>query len=389
MFRTFLLAEISLSDGAFALQFVAGFLFVLMLVLLLLLVLEKTSTNRVRVGVRPHADAAWLFALASILSSFFVLFDGRTALAQNDRCDPDKVVSSESCARCHINETAAWKQTPHFRTFEELGRSAEAQLISQRLGIRSVKRSDLCLNCHFTCQNDGEKVKPISGVSCESCHGAAADWVSLHNQYLSGSGTKESETEEQRWLRLANSAERGMYNTRNLYQIASNCLNCHTIPNETLVNVGGHKATSDDFEFVRWSQGSIRHNFLRTGGTTNAITPIEQLRVMYVVGLIADLEYSTRATAKATQKSTYGNAVANRAARVAVQLYQIQQQISDPHLQAALTAFAGAELRLKNEANLVEIANQIQTAGESFAKEADGTRLAAVDPHLPKPNEYK
>jgi hypothetical protein len=338
-----------------------------------------------REPARSHRCDCAFFLLAVILC----LLPPTPSSAQNDRCDPNKVVSAESCARCHVNETAAWKKTPHFRTFDELGRSPEAQQISQKLGIRSVKRSDLCINCHFTCQNDGEKVKPIAGISCESCHGAAADWINVHNQYLSSSGTKESQTEHQRMMRLVSSSEKGMYNTRNVYQIASNCLNCHTIPDENLVNVGGHKATSDDFEFVRWSQGSVRHNFLRTGGTANAVAPIDQLRVMYVVGLIADLEYSTRASAKATEKSTYGLAVANRAARVAVQLYKIQQDIGDPQLEAALNAFAKAELRLKNESQLETIANQIRAAGEAFAAQADGERLSVIDRYLPKLSEYK
>jgi hypothetical protein len=311
------------------------------------------------------------------------------AFGQNDRCNPAKVVGAENCARCHVNETAAWKQTPHCRTFDELGRNPAAQEICQKLGIRSVKRSDLCRDCHFTSQSANNTVKPIAGVSCESCHGAAADWITIHNQYLSPTGTKESEQDSERLRRLAASSEKGMHNTRNLYQIASNCLSCHTIPNETLVNIGGHKATSDQFEFVSWSQGSIRHNFLQTGGTQNAITPIEQLRVMYVVGLIADLEYSTRATAQATTKSTFGVTLASRAGAVALKLYEIQQQIQDPNLQTVLKAFAQAELKLNRQAELTAIANQIRLAGEAFAAEADGSKYAALDAWLPSPNQYR
>ena len=93
------------------------------------------------------------------------------------------------------------------------------------------------------------------------------------------------------------------------------------MPNERLVNVGGHNAGSEDFELVRWSQGMVRHNFLRTDGEYNAQSDSTRLRVMYVVGLIADLEFSTRATAQATEKTTYGLKVANRAAKAAVKLH--------------------------------------------------------------------
>ena len=130
--------------------------------------------------------------------------------AQNDRCDPNKVVGSDSCARCHVNESASWKLTPHFRTYEELSRSSEAQEICNKLGIRSVKRSDVCISCHFTAQTDGDKIKPISGVSCESCHGAAADWVTTHNVYLNANASKELETPQQRQQRLYDAVARGM-----------------------------------------------------------------------------------------------------------------------------------------------------------------------------------
>ena len=183
--------------------------------------------------------------------------------------------------------------------------------------------------------------------------------------------------------------EFGMQNTRNLYSIASSCFNCHTVPNEELVNVGGHKAGSEDFELVRWSQGQVRHNFLRVGGQTNAISETPRLRVMFVVGLIADLEFSTRATAKAMTKSTYGMTVANRAARTSVKLYEVQQMIKDPNVQRALEAFAQAELRTENQDSLLAIADEIRRAGEKFAAQEDGARLAVIDSLLPKPSEYK
>lgn len=181
----------------------------------------------------------------------------------------------------------------------------------------------------------------------------------------------------------------GMQNTRNLYEIASSCLNCHTVPNEQLVNVGGHKAGSEDFELVRWSQGQVRHNFLRTGGTSNAVSDPARIRVMFIVGLLADLEYSTRATATATSKSTYGIKVANRAARTAVKLFECQQKIQDPNVQRALQAFSTAELRLNNATALLKVADDIQAAGKTFAAEADGTRLSLLDPWLPNPSQYK
>lgn len=318
-----------------------------------------------------------------------VLLLAECASAQPPQCDPDKVLTWESCAKCHANEVSVWKQTPHHQTFDELSRDPRASEICQKMGLRSVKRSDVCINCHFTLKTKGEKQKPVSGISCESCHGAAADWIEEHNDYGGNAATKESETEEHRDQRLANSTAYGMRNTRDLYLIASSCFHCHTVPNEELVNVGGHKAGSDDFELVRWSQGRVRHNFLRTDGQSNAISPIERLRVMYVVGMIADLEFSTRATAEATEKSTYGLAVASRAARTAQKLMELNKVVQIEEVDAVLNAFSSASLSTNNQEQLLEIADLIRQSGQEFAVNADGEDLQAVDSFLPNEREYK
>lgn len=332
----------------------------------------------------------WTFSVAVFGGPFLVaLLLSGSALAQPPQCDPDKVLTWQSCAKCHASEVGVWKQTPHHQTFDELSRDPRASEICQKMGLRSVKRSDVCINCHFTLKTKGDKQKPVSGISCESCHGAAADWIEEHNDYGGNTATKESETEEHRDERLANSTAYGMRNTRDLYLIASSCFHCHTVPNEELVNVGGHKAGSDDFELVRWSQGRIRHNFLRSDGRFNAPSPIERLRVMYVVGMIADLEFSTRATAEATEKSTYGLAVASRAARTAQKLLKLNEVVQIEEVDTVLNAFANASLSTNNKDRLIEIADLIRQSGQEFAVNADGEDLQAVDAFLPNESEYK
>ena len=310
-------------------------------------------------------------------------------IAQGVVCDPTKVLTADACAKCHAAEVNVWRRTPHFRTFEELTRNPRAKAICDAMGVRSVKRSGICIDCHFTTQQQGAVAKPVSGISCESCHGASKDWIAVHNDYGGPSATKESEADSHRRERLNLSTELGMKNTQDLYLIATSCYNCHTVPNEKLVNIGGHNAGSINFELVRWSQGMVRHNFLRTGGTVNAKSSIERLRVMYVVGLIADMEFSTRATAAATEKATFGTTVANRAARAAVRLLEVQKDIANEHVQLALDAFAGARLETNNKTSLLEIADQIQMAGRYFVLTADGAELAVIDKRLPDESEYK
>ena len=331
-----------------------------------------------------YTNIACLAAVATFACAFPASAPGQTSA-----CDPSKVMTAETCAKCHGNEVKVWRKTPHFKTFEELTRNPEANAICDRMGLRSVKRSGICVDCHFTLREKNGKAKPVSGISCESCHGAAKDWLEIHNDYGGPSATKAGETSEHRDERLCLSTEYGMKNTQDLYLIATSCYSCHTVPNEELVNVGGHTAGSQDFELVRWSQGTIRHNFLRTNGEYNALSEPNRLRVMYVVGLVADLEFSTRATAKATQKSNYGLTVANRAADAAVKLFQLQQEIRNENVQAALDAFAKADLRTNNADSLNEIADAIQMAGRLFVQGTDGSELVEVDKFLPEDHEMK
>ena len=75
----------------------------------------------------------------------------------------------------------------------ELHKKEEAQAVADRMGIRSIKRGDLCIQCHYTQQEVNGRAKAISGVSCESCHGAAADWMAIHNDYGGPDMTKDQE----------------------------------------------------------------------------------------------------------------------------------------------------------------------------------------------------
>ena len=50
---------------------------------------------------------------------------------------------------------------------------------------------------------------------------------------------------------------------------------------------------------------------------------------------------------------------------------------------------ATVELRLGNEAAIVAAADAVGQAAYELAAEADGNRLAALDPLLPQPSQYK
>jgi hypothetical protein len=303
--------------------------------------------------------------------------------------DASKIVGPDQCAKCHQPEIQQWMQTPHFATFDSLHRQPRAKEIAEKLGLQSIKRSNVCTECHYTLQNQEGRERVVAGVSCESCHGGALGWLALHADYGGNGITRATETAEHRVKRVNESVAQGMNNPHNIYLIAKQCYDCHTVPNEKLVNVGGHLAGSQDFELVAWSQGMVRHNFVRTGGGTNATLTSEELREMYVVGVLTDLEYSLRAVAAATDKATFGVTSAQRAARMKKRLHEIQNQVNEPLLKPALDAVATVELRLGNKAAITAAADAVGKAAYEFADQADGKRLAAIDAMLPAPKQYK
>ena len=215
----------------------------------------------------------------------------------------------------------------------------------------------------------------------------ASVWMS--NDYGGPNITRETETPEHREKRIAASIQAGMNNPANLYLIARQCLSCHTTPNEELVNVGGHAAGSPEFELVSWSQGMVKHNFLDSHGTMNTPATPAELRVMYVVGVLADLEASLRATAAATSKAPFGIASAQRAARLKKKLYDISELVNDPQIDDALQAALSVPLQLNRRAELTAAADAVGKAAFAFAKDANGEKLAAIDPLLPQPEQYK
>lgn len=304
--------------------------------------------------------------------------------------DPNQVVGFETCQKCHASEIGVWKQTPHHTTFLTLHRNPSAKEIADRLGIESFKTDSNCVKCHYTMQTDSNnQMEAVSGVSCESCHGAAKNWVDVHSNFGAPNATRQSESPQHRIERLRSSIAAGMRNPVNVYLIAQSCYRCHTVPDERLVNVGGHKAGSLDFEFVAWSQGSLRHNFVQSGGSANQPSTIDRQRQMFMAGMIADLEFSLRATAAATEKADFGVNSAKRTARSAKRLAAAQSKLHQPLLDEILAVFSGVELKLNNRQQLTQAADQINLLGIRFAATVSGSDLEAIESFIPPKENWK
>ncbi len=340
-----------------------------------------------------------VFAVVCLVASYAALtmsyaatsaVDASAVARAAEPADPHLVLGNQSCVKCHSAEVQAWKQTPHARTFDQLHRRDEAKQIAKKLGLSSIKREGRCVSCHYTEQLDSNNdFHVISGVSCESCHGPAKPWLDLHHDYGGEGINRLSELPDHRRQRIARSVEAGMRNPTNVYLVAQSCLRCHTTADEELVNVGGHSAGSLDFEFVSWSQGTIRHNFVRSDGKSNDVSAQPRLRVMFVAGMIAELESSLRATAVATEKATYGVTVAKRAARSGARLRSVAEKVDSELIDQIVAVFDSITLKLNNSAELTAAADKTAQLGFQFAEQTDGESLSVLDTFIPKSDRYK
>lgn len=297
----------------------------------------------------------------------------------------------DTCSNCHARETDAWKASTHYSTFKERHRSDEAKKVLEAMGIKSMKRSDVCLDCHYTSVMESGDVRPKWGVACESCHGPGRDWMNVHNKVGGlasgktlewGEGRKEAPAEHAKRLKAAEDA--GMISSRMTYDIAGNCFGCHTVPNEKLVNVGGHKAGSD-FDLVAWSQGEVRHNFVSSAGApdnpTNRAASAEDKRRLYAVGALVDLEVSLRNLASAKEpEGKFRQAMEERVNKARAKAEPVVKAAGDAALTAAFNAIPAKVDRGSKVG--ADLAVKLGAATRKLADKATG--LAALDALVPK-----
>jgi hypothetical protein len=298
--------------------------------------------------------------------------------------DPAKTLGPNTCVECHKQEGATWQNSHHFKTFREMPRNPKGKEIAEKMGVKRINSESLCLNCHYTVDNKG---KPASGISCESCHGAGQDWVKIHSEFSGKTEQTESKPEEEARWKLADS--KGMIRPSSIYQLAKNCLSCHVVPQEDLVNKGGHPAGSA-FELVSWSQGEVRHNTWYSKGKGNADASAARKRMLYLVGLGVDLETALRAVAKATARQTYAFEMAKRADRARKQLAAAAKAAPNVPEIAQMVKFAySAGLKLNNERFLATAADGVSKLVASITEKYDGSTMAGLDSLIPGPDKFK
>lgn len=216
-------------------------------------------------------------------------------------------VGPKTCQECHKAEYDVWEKTKHSASFRDLHRNPKvAEILAAAGGDKNIRRNSLCTQCHYTLEQTdaASPASAKSGVSCESCHGAASDYVKIHNDYGGPNATRATETASHREERIRKSVAAGMRRPESPYDLAANCLNCHSLarssvdgPTLARMLAAGHPI-NPGFELVKYSQGSVRHRFYHPNITVNAgMTPPELAR-FFVAGRAAMLVTATEALNK-------------------------------------------------------------------------------------------
>lgn len=319
--------------------------------------------------------------ILGLLAGLVLLVSASAASAQTN-WDRSKMVGPDKCGECHKTSVEVWRGTHHFSTFTQMPRSDEARKIANNMGIRRIKADSLCLDCHFTVVNN----EPVAGISCESCHSPGKDWIKVHSNY-SGK-KKETETKQEAAARWAKAEKAGMIRPGDTYAIAKNCYNCHVVPQEKLVNQGGHPAGSP-FELVSWSQGEVRHNVWWNNGDGNPVADKNRQRMLFVIGQAVELETALRAVGEATQKDKYAVAMAKRAQTAAQRFAALAEKVNTPETKAIVAALSGVQLSLNQKGPLNAAADKVARQAQAISAKYDGSSFGAIDPYIPGPDKYK
>ncbi len=314
------------------------------------------------------------------------------------KMDPSKVEGYAACMKCHDPEIAAWKASRHEANFEKTLATDKAKDYAAKMGVAaaSITQEGVCLNCH------GQKAAAtanvsITGVSCESCHGPAGGkngWLNSHSSYGAKGVTREMETPEHKKMRFETDDKEGMVRPAHMYELAKNCLGCHTAPDEKLQTMTDHPKGSPEFELSSWVAGDVAHNlFLDPKKNAEAptlwmadtgLTVKDRKRLLYVFGQMADLNVSLRNLAGAADEDAYSTAMADRAKKAGGNLDDIKDLV--PELKPVAAAFKTIKLKLKpaNKELLLSVAEKVDAAAAEVAKNQDGSKLGDLDSVIPQ-----
>lgn len=290
------------------------------------------------------------------------------------------VLGPSVCAECHPAIHRIWMETRHHKSYFDMHRRRSARRIADRLDIRRIKNSARCARCHYTVPETthtiGHRPETLAGVSCESCHGPASLWNRVHSDPTNPN-------------RLSDAERLGLARPSSLYQLASTCYRCHTVPDESLVNRGGHVAGSD-IELLSWLQGEVRHNVMRSRGADNLEATPSRKRLLFIAGHLLDIEFGLRGLAEAREPGEYAAGMRERVQFAGGQLQPALDAL--PDLTVSLAAVLQTAVDISRDtvepAALIDVADRIGDATRTLLAEHDGSQWSALDPLLPDRQSY-
>lgn len=281
--------------------------------------MHKVEINKLRLAFWSAVVAGFLFVGAGWTGQALAAF----------------YVGAKKCEECHSAEVKVWEGTKHFESYKTVHKHDKAKDIVKAVGDKRMKKSDTCALCHYTLvQKDaGDSPRARSGPSCESCHGAASDWITVHNDF--GKGVKRAdESAAHKAERIQKAIAAGMVRPDRLYDVASNCMSCHGLANPKLeakdaaaMLDNGHPL-KPDFELVKYSQGTVRHRFYPPDITVNKEMTAAEMSQMYVVGQAAALVSATRAMSNSDHPK-YKEAQEKRIASAKAALEAVKGQLPE------------------------------------------------------------
>lgn len=312
--------------------------------------------------------------------------------AQQIPLDATKTAGIESCRDCHEEMVAAWERSVHATSFTTLGKSELTEKIAALMQIEpmEIPMTASCMRCHYTHESIAGSPQPTEAISCESCHGEALDWIDVHNRKSAP-----------RAARISDAAEHGMVHPQSLAAMVKSCYGCHVVDDEQLVNMAGHPAISDGFEFLSWYSGEVKHNFLVDEGgavkghsTNSQEIPQKRKRMLYLTGKLMHLAHTLRAMARAKDppvdkegkfirldngRYTFAVQHALEVKRLQKDLESVLRKVAIPEYASALATLHGISFTTGNSDEFDQAATDLFRLAEKFSQERTGESYGAVD----------
>lgn len=137
---------------------------------------------------------------------------------------------------------SVWKQDPHHNAFTALT-SERGKQAAQKANVSDPQAADsMCVKCHATGAGSESAPDPSDGVSCEACHGAAADWKgkSQHGQINDNAANMQA------------AVALGLIDLRDMAIREKNCRGCHIDSRPCYLASDPKFKVNNDNNFKHW-----------------------------------------------------------------------------------------------------------------------------------------